>query len=223
MRDVARPRSGHPPARSRAGGRHARHRARARLQVSARRDRRHDLSRALVRARRRRHPLAPPERGIAVAQDRARQDPPRQGAAPPREASRDAGRLLFEVSSPTMNPFSLRLLGGAASAVDRAFVAAMQMSNRRVRARAESLSHAERLESLARIEKTYCAPELFSDRSAFFPPPAPVAPSVRAVRELPWGGECVELSWTSAFQPFDAHVGERYLAHVPNRTAYTRL
>ncbi len=122
-----------------------------------------------------------------------------------------------------MNPFALRLLGGAASAVDRAFVAAMQMSNRRVRARAESLSHAERMEGLAWIEKTYGTPEVFADPDVFFPRPAPVAPTVRFVRELEWGGECVELSWTSAFTPFDALTGERYLAHVPNRTAHARL
>jgi pimeloyl-ACP methyl ester carboxylesterase len=122
-----------------------------------------------------------------------------------------------------MNPLTRRLLGSAASAVDRAFVAAMQVSNRRVRARAESLSHAERLESLARIQKIYGAAELFTDRDTFFPPPGPVAPTVRRVRELPWGGECVELSWASAFQPFDRRAGERYLAQVPNRTAYARL
>jgi pimeloyl-ACP methyl ester carboxylesterase len=122
-----------------------------------------------------------------------------------------------------MNPLTRRLLGSAASAVDRAFVAAMQVSNRRVRARAESLSHAERIESLARIQKVYGAAELFSDRATFFPPPGPVAPTVRHVRELPWGGECVELSWASAFQPFDPRAGERYLAQVPNRTAYARF
>ena len=122
-----------------------------------------------------------------------------------------------------MNPFALRLLGSAASAVDRAFVAAMQLSNRRVRARAEALSHDERIESLAHIAKTYGAPELFSDRAAFFPPPPPVVPTQRHVRDLAWGGECVEVSWPSAFTPFDARVGERYLAHVPNRTAYARL
>jgi dienelactone hydrolase len=122
-----------------------------------------------------------------------------------------------------MNPFALRLLGGAASAVDRAFVAAMQMSNRRVRARAESLSHAQRIETLALIEKLYGAPELFTDPSVFFPRPAPVQPAVHDVRELPWGGACVELSWPSAYTPYEPHTGERYLAHVPNRTAYARV
>jgi dienelactone hydrolase len=122
-----------------------------------------------------------------------------------------------------MNPLALRLLGSAASAVDRAFVAAMQMSNRRVRARAEALPHAGRMESLARIQQMYGAPELFTDRAAFFPPPGPAAATVRRVRDLPWGGECVEVSWASAYVPFDPRVGERYLAHVPNRTAYARL
>jgi pimeloyl-ACP methyl ester carboxylesterase len=122
-----------------------------------------------------------------------------------------------------MNPLALRLLGGAASAVDRAFVAAMEMRNRRVRARAEALSHAQRIESLAQIQETYGGPELFADASAFFPSPGPVATSLRVVRELPWGGECVEVSWASAFQPFDARVGQRYQAHAPNRTAYARL
>jgi pimeloyl-ACP methyl ester carboxylesterase len=122
-----------------------------------------------------------------------------------------------------MNPLALRLLGSAASAVDRAFVTAMQLSNRRVRARAESLSHAERIEWLAWIQKAYGGPELFADGAAFFPPPGPVEPTVRRVRELEWGGECVEASWPSAFRPFDARVGERYLAHVPNRTAYARI
>jgi dienelactone hydrolase len=122
-----------------------------------------------------------------------------------------------------MNPIVLRLLGSAASAVDRAFVAAMQMSNRRVRARAESFSHAERIELLAQVARTYGSPELFTDRAAFFPPPAPVSVAERHVRELPWGGECFEVSWASAFRPFDAGAGERYLAHVPNRTAYARL
>ena len=50
---------------------------------------------------------------------------------------------------PTGPPFARRLLFSAASTVDRAVVAAMQMRNRGVRARAEALSHDERLERLA--------------------------------------------------------------------------
>jgi pimeloyl-ACP methyl ester carboxylesterase len=115
------------------------------------------------------------------------------------------------------------LLGSAASTVDRAFVGALQLRSRGKRAIAESLPHAERMASLARIERTYAAPEHFTDPEAFFPRPAQVTPALRRVRDLPWGGECLELSWPSAFEPFDARVGTRYLAHVPNRTAHARI
>ena len=125
-----------------------------------------------------------------------------------------------------MNNVALRLLGSAASTVDRAFVAALQMRNRRVRARAESLSHEDRIASLARIQQTYGDPALISDRAAFFPPPSPALPvvrHVRALRELGARGECLELSWASAFEPFDPRAGEVYLSHVPNRTACARI
>ena len=55
-----------------------------------------------------------------------------------------------------------------------------------------------------RSRRRTAAPSSSPIRAAFFPSPPPVAPSVKAVRDLPWGGECVEVSWTSAFLPFDA-------------------
>jgi pimeloyl-ACP methyl ester carboxylesterase len=125
-----------------------------------------------------------------------------------------------------MNPVALRLLGSAASTVDRAFVAALEMRNRKARARADALSHDERITMLGAIEATYGAPELLSNRDAFFPPPPSVQPSERHVRALPElgsKGACVELSWPSAFTPFDPRAGEAYLAHVPNRTAHARI
>jgi pimeloyl-ACP methyl ester carboxylesterase len=122
-----------------------------------------------------------------------------------------------------MRPLALRLLDSAASTVDRAFLGAMQLRNRSTRAAAESLSHADRMASLARIGRTYGAPGLLSDPDAFFPPPPAVTPAVRFVRDLAWGGQCLELSWPSAFEPFDARFGSRYLAHVPNRTAHARF
>jgi pimeloyl-ACP methyl ester carboxylesterase len=127
------------------------------------------------------------------------------------------------VSRNPLAPLALRLLGATASTVDRAFVAAFQVRNRHMRSQAESLSHAERLSSLAWIQQTYGSPELITDRDLFFPPPAPVRPTPKHVRSLPWGGDCVELSWPSAYKPFDPKVGERYLAHVPNRVAHARL
>ena len=122
-----------------------------------------------------------------------------------------------------MSPIARRLLSGAASTVDRAVVAAMQMRNRGVRSRAEAMSHDERLERLALIRATYGAPELVANPDAFFVPPPAVSPRVRTVRRLPWGAECLEASWESAFQPFAPAVRDAYLAHVANRTAHARL
>jgi pimeloyl-ACP methyl ester carboxylesterase len=107
--------------------------------------------------------------------------------------------------------------------VDRAVVAAMQMRNRGVRARAESYSHEDRMARLEHIRDTYGAPHLITTPDAFFVPPAPVEAKARMVRRTAWGAECVEASWESAFEPFAAGVRDAYLAHVPNRTAHARL
>jgi pimeloyl-ACP methyl ester carboxylesterase len=132
-----------------------------------------------------------------------------------------------------MNSIALRLLGSAASTVDHAFVAAFQMRNRKVRKGPESLSHQERMRSLGEIRAAYGAPELISDPDAFFVPP-PVARTPersegrgglheQRVRALRWGGECIRLSWESAFEPYHARVRDAYLAHALNRTAHARL
>lgn len=118
---------------------------------------------------------------------------------------------------------SRRLLSGAAATVDRAVVAAMQMRNRGVRARAEKYTHEERLERLAHIRDAYGAPHLVASPEAYFVPPPAVAPRVRPIRRLAWGAECLEASWESAFEPYAPAVRDAYLAHAPNRTAHARL
>jgi dienelactone hydrolase len=122
-----------------------------------------------------------------------------------------------------LKPLALRLLGSAAATVDRAFVGAMHFTTRKARARAERVNHADRLAFLAHVQRTYGAPELIAHPEGFFPRPAPVVPVSRFVRELAWGGECHELSWPSAYEPFEPRIGERYMAHVPNRTAWARV
>jgi pimeloyl-ACP methyl ester carboxylesterase len=122
-----------------------------------------------------------------------------------------------------MTPIALRLLGSAASTVDRAFVAALELRNRRARLRSDALSHAERMAGLGRVCEIYGAKNLIADPEAFFPVPARVAPNGRRLRVLPWGGESVELSWPSAFRPFDSGASAAYMANVSNRTAYARL
>jgi pimeloyl-ACP methyl ester carboxylesterase len=123
----------------------------------------------------------------------------------------------------TMTPLARRLIGSAAATVDRAVVAAFQMRNRGVRARAESFSHDERLSRLARLREVYSSGELISDPNAYFPAPPSIAPRERRVRDLPWGSECHELSWDSAFEPFYDRVRSAYQAHARNRTAHARL
>jgi pimeloyl-ACP methyl ester carboxylesterase len=122
-----------------------------------------------------------------------------------------------------MNALAQRLLDTAASTVDRAFVAAIQLRNRAARARAESLGHDERMAALARIEEVYGAPELITDAERFFPAPPPVSPRLRRVRALPWGGECIELWWPSTFEPFFTSGPRTYRAAGPNATAYARV
>jgi dienelactone hydrolase len=125
-----------------------------------------------------------------------------------------------------MNPIARRLLGSTASTMDRAFVAAIEMRNRKARARADQISHDDRLQLLAAVENVYGAPELITNRELFFPPPPPAQAAERYVRAIPdlgTRGEVVDLSWASAFTPFDARAGERHLAQVPNRTAHARI
>ena len=85
-----------------------------------------------------------------------------------------------------MNSIALRLLDTAASTVDRAFVAAIELRNRAARARAESLSHEDRLALLGRIQQAYGAPALITDPDA-----APLRSSSMLRRER----NCSALSW----------------------------
>jgi pimeloyl-ACP methyl ester carboxylesterase len=127
---------------------------------------------------------------------------------------------------PTTHPIARRLIGSAAATVDRAVVAALQMANRKVRRGPESLSHGERLATLALIRDAYSTPELVADPDVFFPqPPHPSRLAVREgpARALSWGGQSLELSWPSAFEPFHATVRDAYLVHSANRTAWARL
>jgi dienelactone hydrolase len=116
-----------------------------------------------------------------------------------------------------------RLIDSAAATVDRAVVAAMQLRNRRVRSRSESFSHPERLARLALVRDAYGSIDGPASADAFFPRPPPVQARLRPVRALPWGGECLEASWPSAFEPYGTGVRDSYVAHIPNRTAAARL
>lgn len=108
----------------------------------------------------------------------------------------------------------LKMLGSAASAVDKAVVAAMHAHGARDRARAEKMTHAERLEVLAGIRASYSEAE--HDR--FFAFERPIEPTLREVRR-----GVFDASWESTFEPFNADVADKYLREVDNRTARARL
>jgi pimeloyl-ACP methyl ester carboxylesterase len=122
-----------------------------------------------------------------------------------------------------MNTVARRLIRTASAGVDRAVVAAMELRNRNVRARAEGMSHDERMQRLAAIREMYGSPALLGDPDAFFPPLAAGPIRSRYVRALPHGGECLQIDWASTSEPFEASVRDPYLSHVPNRTAHARL
>lgn len=106
----------------------------------------------------------------------------------------------------------LKVLGSAASAVDKAAVAAMHAHGARDRARAEKMTHAERLEVLAEIHASY------SDHDRFFDFARPIEPTLREVRS-----GVFDATWASTFEPWSPDVSEKYLREVHNRTARARL
>ncbi len=111
-----------------------------------------------------------------------------------------------------------RVLGSAASAVDRAVVAAMHARGSRDRARAERMPHAERLEALALIHRSYETDEHVRAPERFFPTPPAIDPAPREARRGVW-----DVEWSSTFTPFLPAVADRYLANVHNRTAHARV
>lgn len=111
-----------------------------------------------------------------------------------------------------------KVVGSAASAVDRAVVAAMQARGKRQRAWTEAISHAERLAYLAEVHRVYTTGGLVEEASRFFPAPPKPDLALRAVRPGVW-----DASWPSAFEPFLSDVAERYLSRVENRMARARL
>lgn len=117
-----------------------------------------------------------------------------------------------------------RVIGSAVGAVDRAVVVAMQMRGARDAARAERLSHDDRLRALAVVHDAYGKPELVEDGARFFPTPPPIDPALRSVRRVSAPpSEVLDASWPSTFEPYLADVADKYLSRVENRTARARV
>jgi pimeloyl-ACP methyl ester carboxylesterase len=111
-----------------------------------------------------------------------------------------------------------RVLGSAASAVDRAVLTAMHARGARDRARAESMTHAERVAALHEIHAVYGKDEHLVEGSPFFPPPSAIDPTLAQVRS-----GVFDASWPSTFTPWLEAVAEKYMARVENRTARARV
>lgn len=120
-----------------------------------------------------------------------------------------------------------RVIGSAVGAVDRAVVVAMHVRGARDRARADHMSHEERLAVLDAVHRDYGGDENIADAARYFVPPADVDPALRSVRrETPAGAPVVEVwdaSWPSPFVPYLEAVASKYLSRIENRTARARL
>src|SRR5438270_9992603 len=76
---------------------------------------------------------------------------------------------------------------------------------------------------MARLEQTARAYQRVSPAD-FFRAPPPLRPHKAAfVRDLPGGGEAVDLCWVSGWQPHDEAGRADYLAFEENRIAHARL
>jgi pimeloyl-ACP methyl ester carboxylesterase len=109
------------------------------------------------------------------------------------------------------------LLRSAASTFDVAVVRVVQQLARTTAGRRPT--QAERLERMARTAHIYrdVSPESF-----FAPPPVPRVEGWW-VRNLPDGGEVVDLTWESGWVPYDVEGRDAYLRFEENRIAHARL
>jgi pimeloyl-ACP methyl ester carboxylesterase len=117
---------------------------------------------------------------------------------------------------------ALRVLGGAAAAVDRAatLAAYAQTVRARRKSRAESLGHSERMQALSEL-----ASEYDSSATDFFPSPRAIDPAQRVVRTGPGAARVVDLSWVSEYQPFtkNPELIQRFARYRENGVAAARL
>ncbi len=113
-----------------------------------------------------------------------------------------------------------KLLGNAAAAFDRAatLAAYAQAATSKKKSRAESLGHAERLESLAGL-----ATEYPPDLPDFFRAPRSIAPTERRVRAIGRRGRVVDIAWPSDHVPLSADVRDRWERARQNQQVATRL
>ncbi|HEX4353124.1 MAG TPA: hypothetical protein VHZ95_09425, partial [Polyangiales bacterium] len=91
----------------------------------------------------------------------------------------------------------------------------------RQRSRAESLDQASRLRGLAAIASFYNRPEFLTRQNALLPRPSAIAPQTKRVRSIGGGGEVLDLTWPSEFEPLWSE--RALLEHAQQLTAAERL
>jgi len=88
-----------------------------------------------------------------------------------------------------------------------------------------ALNHADRLVALEQVRGIYDRPEHYADPATFFPEAAAIEPRISRVRAIGGAdpGSVVDMTWSSAFEPFCPEVRDVYLGHELNGTAAARL
>lgn len=132
----------------------------------------------------------------------------------------EIGGLDPWILSPYPSGMFRRVLGRAASAVDRAATYAVyaQSSRARARGRAERLGHDERLEALARIAELYPP----SAKDTFFRAAGVIAPHAREVSSTS-ALRVVDLSWPSPVETFLPAMQERWQRLTGSHHTHARL
>ena len=114
-----------------------------------------------------------------------------------------------------------------AKSVDRVFSAVALSRSKRSRARssAESLTHPERMETLAALAARHDHPRYRTPPEVFFGQAGEAGPWLRRPVRSGRGHEVVDVRWWSGYAPLDEaiEVRERYLAQTENAWAHARL
>jgi pimeloyl-ACP methyl ester carboxylesterase len=122
-------------------------------------------------------------------------------------------RALLSLSSQVAAGFDQVVYNTALARSDRS----------RQRSRAEGLSHAERLEALAKVREEYGKPGYIEDPGTFFPGAPSSEGRVSKVRTVDLNIEVLDVRWRSDFTPLGSGVSARYRSHEENEVAVARL
>jgi pimeloyl-ACP methyl ester carboxylesterase len=99
------------------------------------------------------------------------------------------------------NRLLLETVASLARGVDRAFARAALEPRREQRRRLAAVDYPERVRRLGVLASFYGRSEFLARESALLPRPEPIAPQLQRLRGYADGGEILDLSWPSEFEP----------------------